>query len=131
VCAVMLTTMGATAQTSDTIALRGHLLTLRLYGRRRAPRVIVSSGDGRSMHLGPLVAETLAAGGYFVVGFDVKDYLESFVPLSEAVRVLDAAKDPKHLWVVTASDHRFSGNRFEFERRLFEAVAWVQANSPR
>jgi len=42
--------------------------------------------------------------------------------------VLDAAKDPKRLWVVKASDHRFSDNRPEFEARLFEAIAWVQAN---
>ena len=40
--------------------------------------VIVSSGDGGWIHLGPHVAEILAARGYFVVGFDVKAYLESF-----------------------------------------------------
>jgi hypothetical protein len=39
--------------------------------------------------------------------------------------VLDAARQPKNLWVVNASDHRFSDNLAEFDRRLLEAVAWV------
>ena len=46
--------------------------------RAAAPPVIVSSGDGGWIHLGPHVAEVLAAKGFFVVGFDVKAYLESF-----------------------------------------------------
>ena len=49
-----------------------------LYGPRNAPPVIVSSGDGGWIHLGPHVAEVLAANGFFVVGFDIKAYLESF-----------------------------------------------------
>jgi hypothetical protein len=40
-------------------------------------------------------------------------------------RVLFFAKDPKRLWVVKASDHRFSDNLAEFDRRLLEAIAWV------
>jgi pimeloyl-ACP methyl ester carboxylesterase len=241
--AVTMTAAGAAAQASDTVMLRGHAQTVHLYGRRGAPPVIVSSGDGGWVHLGPEVAGLLAARGYFVVGFDVKAYLASFtsdvatlrpedepadykllaeyasrgssqkpiligvsegaglsvlaatdpdtrgviagviglglpnvnelgwrwrdsviylthgvpheptfsaaaliervspapvaviqstsdefVPLPEAQRVLDAAKNPKRLWVVKASDHRFSDNRPEFEARLLEAIAWVQAN---
>ena len=242
----VLDTPHASAQAVDTISLREHAQTLRLYGQRGAPPVIVSSGDGGWIHLGPHVAELLAAKGFFVVGFDVKAYLESFttgkstlrpedepgdfkrladyaargsterpiligvsegaglsvlaatdpatrntiagvvglglpnlnelawrwrdsliyvthstpkeptfsvaalidrvspapiatihstrdefVSLSEAQRVIDAAREPKRLWVVTASDHRFSDNLPEFERRLFEAIEWVRTNSTR
>ena len=58
--------------------VRGQSQSLRLYGTRGKPPVIVSSGDGGWIHLGPHVAEVLAARGFFVVGFDVKAYLESF-----------------------------------------------------
>jgi pimeloyl-ACP methyl ester carboxylesterase len=234
------------SEATDTISIRGHQQTVRLYGRRGAPPVIVSSGDGGWIHLGPDVAEILAAHGYFVVGFDVKAYLTSFtsgastlrpedepadykvladyaargssekpiligvsegaglsvlaatdqatrtaiagviglglpdvnelgwrwrdsliyvthgvpheptfttasliermspapiaaihstrdefVPLPEARRVLDAAREPKRLWVVQASDHRFSDNRREFEARLLDALAWVKAKAAR
>lgn len=228
------------AQTTQSIAIRGHVQTLRLYGSRGNPPVIVSSGDGGWMHLGPHVAETLSAKGYFVVGFDVKAYLASFtsgrttlrpedepgdykvlvdfaargatqkpllvgvsegaglsvlaatdpvtkdsisgviglglgdinelawrfrdsiiyltkgvpnepsfsataiagrvtpaplaaihathdeyVPLPEIRQLMDRANEPKRLWVIEASDHRFSNNVAEFDRRLLEAVAWV------
>ena len=50
--------------------------------------MIISSGDGGWIHLGPHVAEVLAAKGYFVVGFDAKmpepvfDALERTAPLT-------------------------------------------------
>mgnify|MGYP003349086225 CR=1 FL=1 len=81
----------ATAQTTDTIQVRGHKLTVRLYGKRGAPPVVVSSGDGGWVHLGPHVAETLAAHGCFVVGVDAKAYLESFTSGS---RTLTAQEEP-------------------------------------
>lgn len=202
--------------------------------------MIVSSGDGGWIHLGPHVAEVLAAKGFFVVGFDVRAYLESFtsgqatlrpddepgdykvladfaargtmqkpiligvsegaglsvmaatdpqtkrsiagvlglglpninelgwrwkdtmiyvthsvpneptfstativarvaptplgaihstqdefVPVADVQKVLDAAEEPKKLWIVKASDHRFSDNLAEFDRRLLEAIAWI------
>ncbi|MEZ5291974.1 MAG: AcvB/VirJ family lysyl-phosphatidylglycerol hydrolase [Vicinamibacterales bacterium] len=223
-----------------TVVLRGHPQTVRLYGPKDGRPVVVSSGDGGWIHLGPHVAEALAARGYFVVGFDVKAYLASFtdakgalrpddepadyrvlaefaarggparpvlvgvsegaglsvlaatdpatkariggviglglpdlnelgwrwrdaliyvthgmpaeptfsaaavagriapvplaaihsthdeyVPQGEVQRVLDAASEPKRLWLVPAADHRFSDNLPEFDRRLFEALAWV------
>jgi len=204
----------------------------------------VSSGDGGWIHLGPHVAETLARQGFFVVGVDVRAYLESFtsgsttlrpedeprdyaalaayaakgssqkpiligvsegaglsvlaatdpstkriiagfiglglpnlnelgwrwkdaliyvthgvpkeptfstqaivdrlaptplaaihstrdefVPLTEARRVIDSAREPKRLWVVKASDHRFSDNLAEFDQRLLDAIAWVRNNA--
>ena len=236
----------ASAQTTEAIALRGHSQSLRLYGTRGKPPVIVSSGDGGWIHLGPHVAQVLAANGFFVVGFDVKAYLESFtsgrttlkpedeprdykvladfaaqgasrkpiligvsegaglsvlaatdpatkgtiagvlgvglpdlnelgwrwrdsliyvthgvpkeptfstkaivdrvgptplgaihstqdefVPLADVQKVFDAATEPKKLWIVKASDHRFSDNLAEFDRRLLEAMDWLTQNRAR
>ena len=233
------------AQTTETVNLRGHAQSLRVYGSRGGTPVIVSSGDGGWIHLGPHVAEVLAARGFFVVGFDVRAYLSSFtsgnetlrpedepsdykvladfaargsaqrpiligvsegaglsvlaatepgtkasvdgvvalglpninelgwrwkdaliyvthgtpnepsfstltivrrlngtplaaihstqdefVPLAEAEKIFDAANEPKRLWIVKASDHRFRDNQAEFDQRLLEAVAWVRANAP-
>ena len=235
------------AQTTDTVVLRGHPQLVRLYGERGSgDPVIVSSGDGGWIHLGPHVAETLAAKGYFVVGFNVKAYLSSFtsdggvlrvedvpgdfraladyaargsprrpiligvsegaglsvlaaadpdtqpriggvialglpdrnelgwrwkdsliyvthgvpneptfsagaivskvapIPLaaiystqdefvseSEVRLLMEKASPPKRLWMVTASDHRFSGNVEEFDQRLLESLEWVRQNRPK
>ena len=77
----------------------------RLYGARGGSPVIVSSGDGGWIHLGPYVAEVQ--------------------------RVLAVAKEPKRLWIVKASDHRFSDNLAEFDRRLLEAMAWITQHAAR
>ena len=234
------------AQATETITIRGHAQALRIYGTRGGSPVIVSSGDGGWIHLGPHVAEVLAAKGFFVVGFDVRAYLVSFtsgkvtlrpedepgdykvladfaargarlrpiligvsegaglsvlaatdpqtkrsiagvlglglpdlnelgwrwkdsliylthgvpneptfstaalidrvapiplgaihsthdefVALAEVQKVLYAAKEPKKLWIVKASDHRFSDNLAEFNRRLLEAIAWINQNVAR
>ena len=236
----------AQAQTIQTITVRGQEQSLRLYGTRGNPPVIVSSGDGGWIHLGPHVAEVLAARGFFVVGFDVRAYLESFtsgrttlssqdeprdyqvlvefaargatrkpilvgvsegaglsvlaatdpqtklaiagviglglpdlnelgwrwrdsliyvthgvpkeptfstaaivervgptplgaihsttdefVSLAEVQKVFDRATEPKKLWIVKASDHRFSDNLLEFDRRLLEAIDWITQNAAR
>jgi fermentation-respiration switch protein FrsA (DUF1100 family) len=235
----------ATPQTRDTVSIRGHQQTVSIYGRRGGQPIVVTSGDGGWIHLGPRVAEYLASQGFFVVGFDARAYLESFtsgpatlkpeeepgdykaladwvaqgasrkpiligvsegaglsvlaatdpatkpaiagviglglpntnelgwrwkdamiylthgvpneptfstaalvdrvsplplaaihstrdefVPLSEVQRVIDAAREPKRLWIIEASDHRFSDNMAELERRLLEAIAWVTSRSP-
>lgn len=234
-----MTAGAASAETTATISIRGHQQTLRLYGHRGGLVAIVSSGDGGWIHLAPHVAETLAMHGFFVVGFDVKAYLESFttatgtlntddvqrdfrvlvdfaregaierpvligvsegaglsvlaaadavlqrriagvlglglpdvnelawrwkdsviyvthgvpreptfkssafigkvavpiaavhsdrdefVPVTEIQRVMSAAQEPKRLWIVHASDHRFSNNIRECDSRLFEAVNWI------
>jgi fermentation-respiration switch protein FrsA (DUF1100 family) len=54
---------------------------------------------------------------------------DEFVPLLDAEKILAAANEPKRLWVIKASDHRFSDNQAEFDRRLLEAIAWVRANA--
>jgi type IV secretory pathway VirJ component len=242
--AIVLT--AAWAQVPQTLVLRGHTQTLHVYGSPGGEPIILSSGDGGWIHLGPHVAQVLAAKGFYVIGFDVKAYLASFtsgrttlrvedeptdylvlarfaktvssrkpilvgvsegaglsvlaatdplakaeiagvvalglpdlnelgwrwkdsliylthkipneptfrtaaivanvapVPLAaihsthdEFVSVTDIqnmlqrATEPKRLWIVKASDHRFSDNLAEFDQRLFEAIAWIRAATPR
>jgi fermentation-respiration switch protein FrsA (DUF1100 family) len=62
---------------------------------------------------------------------DIHSTNDEFVPLAEAQRVLDAAQEPKRLWIVTASNHRFSDKLPDFERALLEAVRWVSDRTPR
>lgn len=234
------------SQTREMVAIRGHQQSLYVYGNPLGEPVIVSSGDGGWIHLGPHVAEFLAARGFFVIGFDVKLYLstftserstlrpdeepadyrvltelamkrtgrkpilvgvsegaglsvlagtdpntkadisgviglglpdlnelgwrwrdaliylthrspnepsfsaagivarlaplplaaihstrDEFVPVADVERVLKAANEPKRLWIVNASNHRFSDNLDEFDRQLLEAIAWVKAHAPR
>jgi type IV secretory pathway VirJ component len=89
----------AQAQTTDTIAIRGHQLTLHLYGPRDGPPVVVSSGDGGWIHLAPHVAETLASRGFRVVGVDVKAYLSSF---TSGATTLGAADEPRDYATIAA-----------------------------
>jgi len=39
--------------------------------------------------------------------------------------------DPKRLWVVDASDHRFSDNLSDFDHSLLAALDWVTQHTPR
>jgi dienelactone hydrolase len=240
---------GGIDQATDKVVIRGREQTVHLYGSRGSGvPVIVSSGDGGWVHLGPDVAETLAARGFFVVGFDTKAYLESFtsgattlnlkdepgdyrtlagyaaqagrnpmmkpilvgvsegaglsvlaatdpktaqaitgivalglpkvnelgwrwkdsliylthqapnepafttasvvnqltavplatiqstgdefVPVAEVQSIMASAREPKKLWIVTAANHRFSGNVGEFHQRLLEAIDWVRQQQP-
>ncbi len=75
----------------EAFALRGHALTLHLYGKRGGPAAVVSSGDGGWVHLGPSVAAFLASEGWFVVGVDAKAYLSAF---TSGATTLDAADVP-------------------------------------
>ena len=227
---------------SEVLSIRGVPQSLHLYGTRGGRPVVVTSGDGGWVHLGPDVAAFLASEGYFVVGFDAKAYLsgftsksgplrvdevppdygalveyaarggsgrpllvgvsegaglsalaatapelqsrvagvvalglpdqnelgwrwrdsiiyltkktpneptfsarevvsrvspvplaaihsthDEFVPLPEIRDILAQAREPKQLWVVEAADHRFSGNQPELQRRLKEAIAWIES----
>ncbi len=56
---------------------------------------------------------------------------DDYVPLATVERVLAAASGPRRLWVVNASDHGFSDNLPEFDRRLLEAISWIEENEPR
>jgi hypothetical protein len=87
---------GATHST-DTLVIRGQTQTLHTYGTRGGTPVIVSSGDGGWIHLGPHIAETLAAHGFFVVGFDVKGYLSGFTSAVGSLRPEDVPGDYRTL----------------------------------
>lgn len=236
----------ALAQSTAGFTLRGKTLTLHLYGPMNGAPVIVASGDGGWVHLGPHVADILARAGHFVVGVDSKQYLsaftagtttlrpedvprdfqalinyaarsahvkpvlvgvsegaglsvlaatapsvramvggiialglpdrnelgwrwkdaviyitkgvpdeptfsvasliervaplplaaihatgDEFVPVADIQRMMARAAEPKRLWIIKASNHRFSDNEREFDRRLAEALEWVRANPPR
>lgn len=86
-------TTAAAAQDTATITLRGKAQTLRLSGNRQGEPVIVSSGDGGWVHLAPHVADTLAARGYFVIGFDARAYLSSFTEGGATLRPEDEPGD--------------------------------------
>jgi fermentation-respiration switch protein FrsA (DUF1100 family) len=83
----------ARAQTRETVTIRGQAQSLHVYGTRGGIPVIVSSGDGGWIHLGPHVAEVLAAKGFFVVGFDIKAYLEGFTSGKSTLRPEDEPSD--------------------------------------
>jgi hypothetical protein len=53
---------------AQTISIRGHAQHLYIYGEPTGDPVIVSSGDGGWMHLGPDVAAFLAGHGFYVIG---------------------------------------------------------------
>jgi len=85
----------ARAQTRETVTMRGQAQSLRVYGTSGGPAAIVSSGDGGWIHLAPHVAQVLAAKGFFVVGFDVRAYLEGFTSGQGTLRLEDEPGDYK------------------------------------
>ncbi len=50
---------------------------------------------------------------------------DEFLPLEKAKAMFSLAGNPKKMWVVEASNHRFSDNRSELDRCLLEALAWI------
>jgi alpha-beta hydrolase superfamily lysophospholipase len=92
---IVTVTSDASAQARETVTMRGQAQSLHVYGARGGIPVIVSSGDGGWVHLGPHVAEVLAARGFFVVGFDVKAYLEHFTSAKATLRLEDEPGDYK------------------------------------
>jgi hypothetical protein len=50
---------------------------------------------------------------------------DEFMPLDKAKAMFAKAGDPKKMWVIEASNHRFSENRPELDRRLLEALEWI------
>ena len=90
---LMAVTSLAGLERTDVLTLRGRRQTLHLYGPARGAPVILSSGDGGWIHLGPQVAQMLASRGFFVVGFDSKAYLESFTSATAALMQGDVAAD--------------------------------------
>src|SRR5262245_1081421 len=95
-------------QAQDPIDLRGRRQTLYLYGPRTGEPVIVSSGDGGWIHLGPHIASFLAGRGFFVVGFDVKAYLESFTSSKTS---LDPSVEPNDYASLAELARRITGRK--------------------
>jgi dienelactone hydrolase len=54
---------------------------------------------------------------------------DEFVAVSEVERVLQAARAPKHLWLIDASNHRFEDKLTELDARLLDAIAWITRQS--
>jgi hypothetical protein len=51
---------------------------------------------------------------------------DEFLPLDKAKSMFALAGEPKRMWVIEASNHRFSDNRDELDRRILEALQWIQ-----
>jgi alpha-beta hydrolase superfamily lysophospholipase len=51
---------------------------------------------------------------------------DEFVSLDLAKSMFARAGEPKRMWVIEAANHRFSDNRDELDRRLIEALDWLQ-----
>ena len=98
----------APSQTRQTIRIRGHEQLLYLYGSPRGDPIIVSSGDGGWIHLGPHVAEFLSSRGFFVIGFDVKAYLTAFTTQTSTLRSSD---EPRDYQVLTQFARTATGRR--------------------
>jgi dienelactone hydrolase len=75
------------------LAVRGKTLWLHLSGPPDGEPVVVSSGDGGWIHLGPHAANVLARAGFFVVGVDSRQYLEAFTSGRRTLRVEDVPGD--------------------------------------
>lgn len=91
--AVLIRAASPAVPETQTLLLRGQAQALHVYGTRGGPAVVVASGDGGWIHLGPFVAEFLAGQGYFVVGLDSRAYLASFTRGDAALRATDVAAD--------------------------------------
>lgn len=55
---------------------------------------------------------------------------DEFVPLEMLRSILARANEPKRLWVVKASNHRFSDNLEGFDAALGEALSWLGTQRP-
>jgi dienelactone hydrolase len=54
---------------------------------------------------------------------------DAFVPVAVIQRVMARARMPKRLWLVGASNRRFSGNETAVDLRLIEACDWIRSVS--
>jgi Bacterial virulence protein (VirJ) len=51
---------------------------------------------------------------------------DEFVSEDDVRRVMSKAGQPSQLWFVEAQNHRFGGNTGEFQKRLLQALDWIQ-----
>ncbi len=52
---------------------------------------------------------------------------DEFLPLDQALKMMGKARQPSKVWVIEASNHRFSNNRDELDKRLLEALNWIKS----
>jgi virulence protein VirJ len=52
---------------------------------------------------------------------------DEFLPLDKAKEMFARAGAPKKMWVIEASNHRFSDNRNELSQRILEALDWIRS----
>jgi alpha-beta hydrolase superfamily lysophospholipase len=91
------------AQVTQRLIIRGHEQLLHVYGPADGVPVIITSGDGGWVHLGPHVAELLAARGFFVIGFDARAYLAGFTSGATTLRIADEPGDFRTLATFAAA----------------------------
>jgi type IV secretory pathway VirJ component len=51
---------------------------------------------------------------------------DEFVPVEEVRRVMSRAREPKQLWFIDATNHRFSGKEQDLNQKLLDAIAWIK-----
>src|SRR5207244_3075207 len=81
------------AQTASSIRIRGKDVQWQLYGSRKNPPVLLSSGDLGWAGLVVHVAEFLSSRGYFVAGLNSRAYLASFTTKSSTLKPEDVPSD--------------------------------------
>ena len=89
----------------NVITLAGRPQMLHVCGPPDGAPVILSSGDGGWVHLAPHIAESLAAHGYYVIGFDAKAYLAAGTTATSTLTPADVERDYGTLLDTFASAH--------------------------
>jgi pimeloyl-ACP methyl ester carboxylesterase len=51
---------------------------------------------------------------------------DEFLPLEKAKDMFARAGEPKRMWVIDSTNHRFSENRPLLDRRMLEAIQWIR-----
>ncbi len=95
------------AESMDSITLRGKAQLLYLYGDRAGDPILLSSGDLGWVGLVVHVAEFLSSQGFYVVGFNSKAYLSSFTTRKSA---LDPQNVPADYRVLVDYARQAKGN---------------------
>lgn len=73
----------------------------------------------------PLAQSSDYMGKLTVPFVSIQSTRDEFVPLATAKSLFAAAPEPKRLFLIDASNHRFSDKRAELHERLSEALKWI------
>ncbi len=106
VCLALLVTAPAAADTRVSVAVRGKSLTAYVSGPADGEPVLVLSGDGGWIHLGPDVAKRLASRGCHVVGIDSREYLSKFTSGQKALSEQEVPGDVEQMLAALGSGRR-------------------------